>query len=41
MLSPTDKRTKNGPKTDILHKISNDFVCISSQISNITEIGVT
>ena len=38
ILSPTDKMIKHESKTDYLHKISNDFVCIFSNISILSEI---
>jgi hypothetical protein len=38
ILSPADKMTKNESKSDFLHKISNEFVCIFSNISIFGEI---
>ena len=38
ILSPKDKMTKHESKTDFLHKISKDFVCIFSNISIFSEI---
>ena len=38
ILSPKDKMTKHESKTDFLHKISKDFVCIFSNTSILSEI---
>jgi hypothetical protein len=38
ILSSKEKMTKRERKTDFLHKISKDFVCIFSNISIFSEI---
>ena len=38
ILSPKDKMTKHESKTDFLHRISKDFVCIFSNTLIFSEI---
>ena len=38
ILSPKDKMTEHESKTDFLHQISIDFVCIFSNILILSEI---